>query len=213
MGAGSTILASAEIYDPATGAFNATGAMAAPHAHHAASSLSDGSVLVTGGNDATQPAPNAELYNPAAGTFASTGPMHGTRSRHTSTWLDAGQVLIVGGLSLDGAFLCPELYTRLVCTQPPQVHFNVIGPVRVNTAAEVPLYVTDDEPLPEERLQCVAAGASGACTFGQLECMTLTGISIKFKAGPTPGVCNLHFVARDASGTLGVGFANVQVVP
>jgi hypothetical protein len=39
------------------------------------------------------------------------------------------------------------------------------------------------------------------------------GISIEFKTGLTPGVCTLHFVARDASGMLGVGFAEVQVVP
>jgi hypothetical protein len=47
------MLDSADIYDPQTGTFKATGSMAGVRAFHAAALLADGRVLVTGGTDGT----------------------------------------------------------------------------------------------------------------------------------------------------------------
>jgi hypothetical protein len=56
---------SAEIYDPAAGAFSRTGDMNGPHQSHAATLLLDGRVLLTGGySTGLQPA-IAEVYTPA----------------------------------------------------------------------------------------------------------------------------------------------------
>jgi hypothetical protein len=66
---------SAEIYDPANGAYSLTGSMTAPRFEHAAVLLKNGQVLVTGGQLTSPPeGPNrffagsstAELYTPAA---------------------------------------------------------------------------------------------------------------------------------------------------
>jgi WD40 repeat protein len=95
----------AELYNPATGTFTATGSM-----HHARTSptatlLSNtgpnaGKVLIVGGNT-TSGDLVAELYDPGSGAFTDTGSTTILRAGHTATLLTAGllagQVLIAGG--------------------------------------------------------------------------------------------------------------------
>ena len=64
-------LATAERYDPATGAWSAAGSMADPREGHTAALLSDGTVLVAGGRNLSDGSGvaytinSAELYLPA----------------------------------------------------------------------------------------------------------------------------------------------------
>src|SRR5207302_838454 len=78
-----------------------TGEMAAARAGAAATLLTDGRVLVTGGVNGSGVLATAERYSPDGGTFLATPPMQFARAQHTSTLLRDGRVLIAGGVGGD----------------------------------------------------------------------------------------------------------------
>jgi hypothetical protein len=98
-------IAWADLYDPTTKKWSATGTMTISREDHSASLLTSGQVLVVGGttvdfNGVT--VASAELYNPATGNWTATGSMLQSRERHTATVLQNGQVLVAGGDFYDG---------------------------------------------------------------------------------------------------------------
>ncbi len=98
LGAGKSVLASAEVYDPATRHWAQVGTLGTPRAGATAAVLPDGDVLVAGGLGADhQPLRSAEIYDPRTGTWSSTGQLGSARGFPQSAGLPGGDVLVLGG--------------------------------------------------------------------------------------------------------------------
>src|SRR5207237_9248820 len=93
-------IATAEIYDPANGAWTLTGSMNVGREDHGAVLLLDGKVLASGGEiGAGVRTPTAELFDPHTGSWTLTGSMTVPRSEAewASVLLPDGNVLVPGG--------------------------------------------------------------------------------------------------------------------
>ncbi len=93
---GSSAVAAAELLDPNSQAFSATGSMAWPRVGHTATLLPDGRVLVIGGTGPDGIPTFAEIWDPATETFHLAGRPAFPDGHHAATLLPSGDVLTLG---------------------------------------------------------------------------------------------------------------------
>jgi hypothetical protein len=112
-------LATAELYDPATGQWSATGSLTAPRVGQTATLLPNGKVLVAAGyGDNESQLISAELYDPATGRWSVTRSLNTARGNHTATLLANGKVLVAGGYGWGAILNTAELFGSGI---PPQI--------------------------------------------------------------------------------------------
>src|SRR5205823_4384289 len=87
------VVATSELYDPATGTWSATGSLSGRRSSHAAVGLANGQVLVAGGTSGMigglGALASAEVYDPGSGSWSNTGAMSTARMFFTMTVTNA----------------------------------------------------------------------------------------------------------------------------
>jgi N-acetylneuraminic acid mutarotase len=108
------VVAAAPASAQAAGGFVATGSLVTPVSHATATLLSNGEVLVAGGQDSAGGAlGSAELYNPSSGAWTPTASMPVPVTDATATLLANGEVLVAGGLTESASALVPTTASQL----------------------------------------------------------------------------------------------------
>ena len=144
-GAGTTTLATAEVFDPRTKTFTPTGALIAARADHVAVLLTNGRVLIAGGLGPEWTfLSSAEIYDPATGRFTSTGAMTVARESHVAVRLADDRVLVVGGHL--GRRADMRLHASAEVYDPASGSFRHLGDMRV------PRHKHDAVRLPDGRV-------------------------------------------------------------
>ncbi|WP_437680281.1 kelch repeat-containing protein [Sorangium sp. So ce131] len=96
------IVDSVEVFDLDSGTWSPASPMSAARFGHSATALTDGRVLVAGGEGPRGVLASAEVFDPVSGEWAPVDTLEEIRSTHSATLLKDGRVLIAGGQDQDG---------------------------------------------------------------------------------------------------------------
>jgi hypothetical protein len=192
-------LATAEIYDPASGAWSVTGSLNQARSRHAAALLADGRVLILGVQGGTR---QNWLYDPNSDSFTWAGSTAALRLESTATLLNNGQVLHAGGhpYSLLSPYSSADRYAlpgiEPTPTPTPPANGSHVGDLdgssfSVNSrywGASVTITILDDNGIPVADANVSgnwSGGISGnaACTTSGSGTCTVTSSNVRKNKG------------------------------
>jgi N-acetylneuraminic acid mutarotase len=159
-----TYRATAELYNPATNTWTATGSLNLARSSATTTLLANGRVLLAGGPQNGCPTPNsglneAEVYDPVSGTWAVTGTLSLPRYNNSITRLPNGKVLLAGGYAAVGTIASADLY------DPTTGSFSLTGSLATARAATGGSGDNGDSPLLQNGQALFAGGYTSAGTI------------------------------------------------
>jgi N-acetylneuraminic acid mutarotase len=172
-GGSAAVLASTEVYNPATNAWTTAGSMSTARYQHTATLVGSGNVLVVGGsNQPDQPSgcscttyvASVDLYNPTSNAWTPTGALNTARESHTATLLSNGTVLVTGGYggatstlqNLGSALASAEIY------DPAAATWSVVAPMNSPRMNHTATLLSNGKVL-------VTGGTNGTATVASAE--------------------------------------------
>ncbi|MEO7362316.1 MAG: kelch repeat-containing protein [Gemmatimonadaceae bacterium] len=138
-----SVASGAQLFNPATERYGATGHMRNLRHSHSATLLANGKVLIVGGyGEGNATTASAELFDPATNAFTATGSLHTPRAGHVAVLLNTGKVLITGGVGTNWTFLASgELYDPVTGT------FSATGDMTVARESHAAIRLNDGRVL------------------------------------------------------------------
>jgi N-acetylneuraminic acid mutarotase len=123
-----TVLASAEIFEPATNTWRGAAPMLAPRLHHVAVLLPAGEVLAISGENRDGLLSSAELYDPGQDRWRTLPRRDEGAIYHAATLLLDGRVLVTGGLALPATLDSVIAYTSPTALSAPVLAGATLNP-------------------------------------------------------------------------------------
>lgn len=142
-----TRLASAELFDPASGVWTAAASMNHPRLGHAAVLLADGRAMVIGGasfnncTDATVGG-SAEIFDPASGAWTLTASLNESRNSPAAVVLQDGRVLVAGG-----GDRCGHMRSSVELFDPVAGTWSLTGSLSIGRQASAAVVLADGRVL------------------------------------------------------------------
>ena len=116
-------LATAEIFDPASGRWEPTAPLRVGRGGHATARLGDGRVLVVGGWDGRAGTAQSEIFDPATGRWTAGPDLPDVVDGHSAIQLPDGDVLVAGGQ------VRPEVATAAAVVISADGRVRTVGPL------------------------------------------------------------------------------------
>jgi N-acetylneuraminic acid mutarotase len=173
-------LVSAELYDPSSATWSATGSLNTGRYKHTATALRNGQVLVAAGrnsfNGIFQDINNtAELYDPTSGKWSYTSNLM-RRVDHTATMLPNGRVLVTGGINISEE----TADIRWIILENAEIYDPATGNWSSTASLNVPRYFHTATLLANGKV--LVAGGYGCCSV--LPSAELYDSGIAFEPNP-----------------------------
>jgi hypothetical protein len=179
-------LVDCEFFTASLNKWTTTAALAEPRSFFGAATLTDGSVLVSGGYDASRAATTdgVEIFDASKQTWSKTGKLAAARTEHTLTALSGGSAVAAGGIVRNGSRAITEYLKSVEAYDPAAKAWSSLPDMKQARSGHTATLLADGRVL-------VAGGdtAQGATATAELLSLDAKATACKVGATCATGFC------------------------